>query len=397
MAHILIIGGHEETFRMLDDLPIELSLFQNSQSVTERQAQRAHHLCVFDYRDPDDALRMARALHDSKPLDAVVSFTEYGLMPAAEIKEALGIQGNAKAAVRLTRDKIAMREHLAGRRLGAVRFQRCSSVAEVRDFLVMIGGPIVVKPAEGSGSSGVFHVTSVDQVETAFAHAQAKHPSSTIVEEYVEGPEYSTESFTTDGRHEIIAVTEKITTGPPHFVETGHRMPAPLAEAVFAEFRDLVTRFLDAIGHSFGPAHTELRRGPSGLRIIEGNTRPGGDFIWELVLHAMGRDLVRDSICHLARMPPRSRAPGRGAGCVTFFAHEHVVIERVEGIGAARQTEGIIRLHCSLEPGQRLGALRSSDDRQGVIVAVGTDLADAQRRLTEAQARIRVKVSPISH
>jgi hypothetical protein len=159
----------------------------------------------------------------------------------------------------------------------------------------------------------------------------------------------------------------------------------------------LVTDFLDAIGHSFGPAHTEVRIGPAGPRIIEGNTRPGGGFIWELVLHAMGRDLVRDAICHLAGLPLDSRTPGPGAGCIASFAYENVVIERVEGIEAARQTEGIIRLDCSLESGQRLGPLRSSDDRQGVIVAVGTDLVDAQRRLAEVQARIRVDVSPVPH
>ncbi len=67
MAHILMVGGHEETFRIIEDLPVELSVFQNSESVTERQARRAHRLCVFDYRDPKEALRMARALHNCQP------------------------------------------------------------------------------------------------------------------------------------------------------------------------------------------------------------------------------------------------------------------------------------------------------------------------------------------
>jgi len=98
-----------------------------------------------------------------------------------------------------------------------------------------------------------------------------------------------------------------------------------------------------------------------------------------------------------AGLPLDSRTPGPGAGGIASFAYENVVIERVEGIEAARQTEGIIRLDCSLESGQRLGPLRSSDDRQGVIVAVGTDLVDAQRRLAEVQARIRVDVSPVPH
>jgi biotin carboxylase len=372
-------------------------VFQNSESVTARQARRAHRLCVFDYRNQTEALGRARALHEFKRIDAVVSFTEHGLMPAAVIKEALGIKGNALEAVRLTRDKIAMREHLAGRDLGAVVTRSCDSASEVRSFLRSVGGPIIVKPAEGAGSSGVFRVSSLDQVESAFARSRGEYPGPTLVEEFIDGPEYSVESFTTDGRHDIIAVTAKTTTGAPRYIETGHLMPAVLAASALAELRGLVTDFLGSIGHSFGPAHTEVRFGPAGPRIIEGNTRPGGDFIWELVLRAMGRDLVRESICHLAGLPPQSRTPGRGAGCVAFFGYENVVIERVQGIEAAREAEGIIRLQCSLEPGQRLGPLRSSADRQGVIVAVGGDLADAERRLAQAQDRIRVETSPLPH
>ena len=210
MAHILIVGGHDETFRMIEDLPVELSVFQNSESVTARQARRAHRLCVFDYRNQTEALSMARALHESQRIDAVVSFTEHGLMPAAVIKEALGIEGNAREAVRLTRDKIAMREHLAGRDLGAVLTRSCHSSAEVRSFLRAVGGPIVVKPAAGSGSSGVFRVSSLDQVESAFARSRGEYPGPTLVEEFIDGPEYSVESFSTDGTHDIIAVTDVI-------------------------------------------------------------------------------------------------------------------------------------------------------------------------------------------
>ena len=254
MAHILIVGGHDETFRMIEDLPVELTVFQNSESVTARQARRAHRLCVFDYRNQAEALSMAQELHEVEPVDAVVSFTEHGLMPAAVIKEALGIKGNAREAVRLTRDKIAMREHLAGRDLGAVLTRSCDSASEVRSFLQSVGGPIIVKPAEGAGSSGVLRVSSLDQVESAFACSRGEYPGPTLVEEFIDGPEYSVESFTTDGRHDIIAVTAKTTTGPPRYIETGHLMPAVLAASALAELRGLVTDFLSSIGHSFGPA-----------------------------------------------------------------------------------------------------------------------------------------------
>ena len=155
MAHILMVGGHEETFRMIEDLPVELSVFQNSESVTERQARRAHRLCVFDYRDPKEALRMARALHDCQPLDAVVFFTEYGLMPAAVIKEALGIKGNATEAVRLTRDKIAMREHLAND-LGAVDPDAVIRPPRYGTFCSWSAAPLLSSPQKAPATPAFF-------------------------------------------------------------------------------------------------------------------------------------------------------------------------------------------------------------------------------------------------
>lgn len=50
-----------------------------------------------------------------------------------------------------------------------------------------------------------------------------------IAEKFIEGPEVSVEAISWDGQHTILGVTDKITTGYPGFVETGHSMPSALA------------------------------------------------------------------------------------------------------------------------------------------------------------------------
>ena len=42
------------------------------------------------------------------------------------------------------------------------------------------------------------------------------------------GPEVSVETLTVDGECHIIQITDKITTGAPHFVEMGHTQPSQL-------------------------------------------------------------------------------------------------------------------------------------------------------------------------
>ena len=43
-----------------------------------------------------------------------------------------------------------------------------------------------------------------------------------IVEEYIEGEEYSIEGISFKGKHKFLAITKKFTTGAPNFIETGH-------------------------------------------------------------------------------------------------------------------------------------------------------------------------------
>src|SRR5204863_2937315 len=111
-----------------------------------------------------------------------------------------------------------------------------------------------------------------------------------LAEEFVEGDEISVEGLTLSGVHEILSVTMKATTGHPHFIETGHLMPADIAGDRVAAARSATVDLLNLLGHREGPSHTELRLRTGEPVIIETHTRIGGDQIWEMVELVCGRD-----------------------------------------------------------------------------------------------------------
>src|SRR5436305_3281162 len=123
---------------------------------------------------------------------------------------------------------MAVRKILNELGVSTVAFQRCDTAAAVQRFLRATAGPIVLKPASGSGSIGVSKIDCESQIPSAFEWAKMTGHSVLIAEAYVDGPEYSVESLTRDGVHRIVAITEKYTTGAPHFIEIGHRLPAPI-------------------------------------------------------------------------------------------------------------------------------------------------------------------------
>lgn len=133
---------------------------------------------------------------------------------------------------------------------------------------------MIVKPADSPGGRGIALIESPDardDVGRAFHRAiQFSRAGQVLIEEFVSGPEYSVEAITIGGHTRIVAVTDKVTTGPPYFVETGHSQPCQSSAVAVAVLCKLA---VDAIDNS--ASHTEIRIGPNGPRVIEIGARLG--------------------------------------------------------------------------------------------------------------------------
>ena len=72
------------------------------------------------------------------------------------------------------------------------------------------------------------------------------------------GPEVSVETLTVDGECYVVQITDKITTGAPHFVEMGHTQPSRLSADITEQIRSIAIAANKAVGIDNGPSHTEI-------------------------------------------------------------------------------------------------------------------------------------------
>ena len=79
----------------------------------------------------------------------------------------------------------------------------------------------------------------LDAVETAL---QCSFKHEAIVEEFIEGWEISVEFISYQGKHYPLQITDKVTTGAPHFVELEHHQPAELSDNQYKEIYALTVR-----------------------------------------------------------------------------------------------------------------------------------------------------------
>jgi len=110
------------------------------------------------------------------------------------------------------------------------------------------------------------------------------------------GPEYSVESVSRAGKHHTYAITQKFTSAPPYFVETGHLVPAALTpevrESIEAEVHAALTKFEMVTGSS----HAEVILTADGPTIVEIAGRLGGDLIPRLVWESLGVNLYDEEL-----------------------------------------------------------------------------------------------------
>lgn len=232
------------------------------------------------------------------------------------VQRRLGKPCNPEITDTVATDKHEMRKALSAAGAPCPGFRRVTGIPAEAD-LAGLSYPLVVKPSDRSGSRGIFKVSDYNELRAAVPQAiECSFSRSAVVEEFIDGPEYSCESISFAGEHHILAFTKKHTTGAPHFIETGHEEPSDIPPALQDGLARQVRAALDALHITCGAGHTEFKLTPDGeARIIEIGARMGGDCIGsDLVYLSTGVDFtaaVIDTACGKAPDLTPKRAPCR--------------------------------------------------------------------------------------
>lgn len=219
--------------------------------------------------------------------------SDLGNIAVARVAEALDLTANSVECVNRTTNKELMRRTFEANGDPSPRSVPVMSEDDLEALDLMY--PVIVKPADRSGSRGITKLESAvglrDAVSRAIGESFAKEA---LVEEFVRGNEYSVEYISWRGSHRFLSVTEKFTTGSPAFIEKGHLEPARISSDSKAAICSVVEHALNGLGVRYGASHSEVKVDADGtVKIIEVGSRMGGDCIGSsLVSLSCGYDFV---------------------------------------------------------------------------------------------------------
>jgi biotin carboxylase len=195
------------------------------------------------------------------------------------------------------RNKATSRHLFAEHHVPSAKSTRVDTLDQATAAAQRTGFPVVLKPASHAASIGVIRADTPEELPAAWAFAsagageQGPEGHGVLVEEYLVGPEISVECVTAGGRTTAVAVTRKEVGFAPYFEETGHTVTAD--DPLLPHVAPTAAKAVRALGITDGVQHVEMRLTASGPRLIEVNSRIGGDLIGTLVRLATGLDLPR--------------------------------------------------------------------------------------------------------
>ena len=236
---------------------------------------------------------------EKEQVDGILTIaTDIAVPTVNYVATKMGLVGNSIESGEISTNKFQMREVLSQNSVKCPTYFKVSDLEEMTTIQPKLSYPIIVKPVDRSGSKGVTKVENEDNLPKAISIALNESLSkSAIIESFIVGVEVSVETISYIGEHHILAITDKVTSGAPHFVELEHHQPSVLPEHIQENIRKNTIQALNALDIKNGASHSEFLISGEDIYVTEIGARMGGDFIGsDLVYLSTGFDFLKGVI-----------------------------------------------------------------------------------------------------
>lgn len=319
----------------------------------------------------------------------VTAATDKPLVMMARIARELNLPFYSVETAEWSTDKFQMKQRFIEGGVPCAQGRLIHSADEAKDLYF----PVICKPRDNSGSRGVKLCRDLHELQECIDEAlQYSKLDTVLVEEFIEGREFSIESLHYEGRSEVIQFTEKKTTEFPYNVELGHKQPANLTEEQKQSIRDIIVKIGNALKFENCPSHTELKVNERGIFIIETSPRLGGDFITSTLTPLSTGINLEDQLLHIALGEKVDTTTGRvekASGVCFFLYPEGKVISISDKISEVSSWPMISNFELKLNVGDIINPITSSLNRYGQFIVCGDNRDVVDNMIIEYNERIR--------
>lgn len=401
---LILVEGHSrgnglryvQAARRLGLHPITLATDPTQYDYLE--AERSQAIRV-DSNDLDALLRECSRLRSTYDIAGITGFAgvdESVYATVGKLCQYFDLPGPNPASIERCCDKFTQRKLLAKAGVPMPAYRLAANAAEVESSAADIGLPVVLKPALGSGSSGVRLCRNADELaeHTTYLlggkHIWLSSPRI-LVEEFAQGPHYGAYIM----GNEVIGIGAADFGPPPHFVYREFTFPALLTDEEHERITNVSLSCLQALGLGWGPTNIELRWTKRGPVVIEVNPRPAGVPDPQLCQAAYGVDLISEHIkLVIGEGRDLRRRHSHIAAARILVPDRDGMLDWIDGGSRAAAIPGVADVKVYVEPQTPIVKHGDHRDWIGHVIAASPSRAQTEAILQRAVDLIGWSITP---
>lgn len=335
-----------------------------------------HYSCSI--LEKKEVLKYAHTFH---PDGVICGACDTSVQTSAYVCEKLGLVGHTEATALKATNKLEMIQAFAECGVPHPFFQIIRK-EDLYNFRLDLPYPIISKPTDSAGSRGVCKIESPESLQAAVIESsKAGESGDVLIEEYMEGLEVSVEVLVIGNEPHVLQITDKLTSGAPHFYEIGHSQPSSLSEDTKQQIVSIAKEAARAVGLVNTPAHIEMRITSSGPKLIELGGRMGGDCITTYLINNsidginMSEMAIRLALGESPTIPEyRNRDH---AVAVRFIPSCKGVVKEIRYADEATMVKDVLRVEIWAKVGEVYEEASSNSQRFGFVIAKGKTKEEA--------------------
>lgn len=364
-----------------------------------------------DLKDYEKVLKQSALLKKEGLAHGIITVGTDFSFTVAYVSSKLGFIGNSLETGINTTNKGQMRKVLARAGVNIPQFFTIENIEQLAELKtefelkleqgveqgIYFQNSYVVKPVDSMGGRGTAMAKNFEQLKEFFNEAiKYSNSGQVIIEEYIEGPEFSIDAIVANGEIYLSGIADRTICYLPKFIEMGHTMPSSydkgIIKAVIAEFEKAVKALKIVNGAAKGDIKYNGKAviGEIASR-LSGGYMSGWTYPYSFDYSAI--EATMQIALGLDFVPP----PKQHKRYTSEMAFVSVpgIVQDIIGLEKARAAVGVRNLFLRVEKGSEVDFPDNNVEKCGNIISCGNTKEEAENNSALAIAEILIKLKPL--
>lgn len=352
---------------------------------------------VVDILDVNKCQKIASEYH---PAAFMSDECDIAVPVIAALSENMGLISIGTDMGELYTNKYKMREFGKSHAFNTPFFCKCQTLEEAIKAFHAFGAKMIMKPIDANSSRGVYSITCENDIIAHFEEtiSFSKKERSILLEEYIEGTEFTVDGIKTEKGHVSLAISEKKHYSHNENIACSLYFSHKSQEFDYESLRRMNDRFIESSGLPFGLTHAEYKYRDGKFYLIEIGARGGGNLISASIVPLISGvepyDYLIDKTLGRKCKEEITISEKYMERCVVlnFFdlGGAEGIVQEIHGEDYLKRNEHIVEYAIYCKKGDKIENARDDSNRIGFYIAYGENKQELDNIINEIRQSVHI-------